>query len=239
MDSTSEPIENTAQTPAEPGQTSKPVSAATNSAALIQPEQRELFEAVFALFKKSWQENWDHDEVARQPHGKRLIRLVRSTLQQRALYPESWRVQFVRQLKTLHSLTGYRDVRALLFEWLKRRELVPAQTDIFVYSSQHLRRHLVHLAQAEAKAPAVPAISSMKKADEGVVILTVDNADTVDRDDALSLRRVAGGFEIGVHIPLLQERAPGICGRRPWPFPCICRTATFPCCRRKLRSKRA
>ncbi|MGH7495194.1 MAG: RNB domain-containing ribonuclease [bacterium] len=206
MASTFESTKNMGQAPAEPAQTSKPVSAAPSSASLIQPEQRELFDAVFALFKKSWQENLDRDAVEGQPHGKRLVRLVRATLQQRNLYPESWRVQFVRQLKTLHSLTGYRDVRTLLFDWLRRRELVPAQTDIFVYSSQHVRRHLLRLAQAEASG--VPAITTIKKDDAGVVILTVDNTDTVDRDDALSLRRLSGGFEIGVHIPLLQDLVP-------------------------------
>jgi hypothetical protein len=208
MDSPLDHKTTTPQTTQEQPHSSKPVSPATNSASLIQPEQQEMFDITFTLFKKSWQENWNGAEVERQPQGKRLIRLVRATLQQRKLYPEPWRVQFVRQLKTLHSLTGYRDVRALLFEWLKRSELVQAETDIFVYSSQQMRRHLVRLAQADTEVSRAPVIPASKAEETGFVVLTVDNADTVDRDDALSLRRIAGGFEIGVHIPLLQDLVP-------------------------------
>lgn len=200
----------TPETPAaeQQPQTRKAVSAGTDSSSVIQAGQQQLFEAVFAFFKKSWQENLGRLEVEQHPQGRRLIRLVRATLQQRRLFPESWRVQFVRQLKTLHSLTGYRDARALLFEWLKRRELAPADADIFVYSSRQIRRHLGRLAQAEAHPLATPAPSPALEQDPEFIVLTVDNADTLDRDDALSLRRMRQGFEIGVHIPLLENLVP-------------------------------
>ncbi len=204
------------QAQAQQGPASKPVSPATNSSSLIQAGQREQFDAVFALFKKSWQENWSRAEVEQQPLGKRLIRLVRATLRQRKLYPETWRLQFVRQLKTLHSLTGYREVRALLFEWLIRRGLVPAETDIFVYSSQQIRQHLARLSYTENHVPAAAAAASANTQDPDFIVLTVDNADTVDRDDALSLRRLANGYEIGVHIPLLEDLVPQACEWDRW-----------------------
>ncbi len=189
----------------EPVTAGKTVSPTTKSIPVIQPEQQTLFEAVFTLFKNSWQHHWPRAQVEQQEHGKRLIRLVRATLQQRKLYPEAWRVQFVRQLKTLHSLTGYRDVRALLFVWLKQRELLPPGADIFVYSSQQIRQHLRRLAQADKNVPAAHGLAGASANGEGLVVLTIDNAETVDRDDALSLRPAPGGHEIGVHIPLLKN----------------------------------
>ena len=193
---------------AEPPLANKSVSAMSKSSPLIQPEQQALFDEIFVLFKEAWQKKWTRPELEQQPHGKRLIRLVRATLLQRRLYPEAWRVQFFRQLKTLHSLTGYRDVRALLFAWLKQRGLLPAEEDIFVYSSQQMRRHLHRLAQAHEEAPAAPASTGSQAESPDLVVLTVDNADTLDRDDALSLRRLENGYQIGVHIPLLEDLVP-------------------------------
>jgi exoribonuclease-2 len=150
-------------------------------------------------------DNWSRGQVLEHPLGLRLVRLVRATFEQRRLYPEAWRVQFVRQARTLHSFTGYRDIRSLLFAWLKRREFVPPEADMFVYSDAQIRRHLKRLTQApqESASIAMPALSAAPQRE--MTILTVDNPETMDRDDALSLRAVQAGYEVGVHIPLLAH----------------------------------
>ncbi len=170
------------------------------------PSPREkLFEDLFNVFKASLKDNWDRAKVLEHPLGPRLVRLVRATFEQRKFYPEAWRVQFVRQARTLHSFTGYRDIRSLLFEWLKTRQFVPPDADMFIYSDGQIRRHLKRLAQTpqEATILSSSALAVVKQTE--MTILTVDNPETMDRDDALSLRPVRGGYEIGVHTPLLEH----------------------------------
>ncbi|MEK7729949.1 MAG: ribonuclease catalytic domain-containing protein [candidate division KSB1 bacterium] len=167
--------------------------------------RQQLFEDLFNVFKLSLKEKWDGAKVAEHPLGLRLIRLVRATFAQRRLYPETWRVQFVRQARTLHSFTGYRDIRSLLFEWLRSRQFVPEDTDMFVCSDTQMRRHVKRLAQTPPETVVIsPSTLSAAKQTE-MTILTVDNPETQDRDDALSLRPVKDGFEVGVHIPLLEH----------------------------------
>ncbi|NUO81105.1 RNB domain-containing ribonuclease [candidate division KSB1 bacterium] len=176
------------------------------TAALEPPSPRQqLFEALFTAFKNSLKENWERAQVESHPLGKRLIRLVRATYEQRGLYPEAWRVQFVRQARTLHSFTGYRDIRFLLFEWLRSRQFVPPDADMFVYADARMRRHIKRLSQAlqNSVALTIPPLASAQQS--GMTILTVDNPETADRDDALSLRPLNGGYEIGVHTPLLEH----------------------------------
>lgn len=169
----------------------------------ISPRQQ-LFNELFEVFKASIKENWDRATVEQHALGKRLLRLVRATFEQRKLYPETWRVQFVRQARTLHSFTGYREIRSLLFDWLKTRQFVPAEADMFVYSDPQIRRHVKRLAQI-SRVPAALNDSTLPTVKQSeMTVLTVDNPETTDRDDALSLRPIKGGYEIGVHIPLLE-----------------------------------
>lgn len=167
--------------------------------------RQQLFDDLFELFKLSLKDNWERVKVLEHPLGQRLVRLVRATLEQRKFYPEAWRTQFVRQTRTLHSFTGYRDIRSLLFAWLKSRQFVPQDADMFVYSDLQIRRHLRRLAQAshESAAATMPALPAAPQNE--MTILTVDNPETMDRDDALSLRMLKEGYEVGVHIPLLQH----------------------------------
>ncbi len=181
-----------------------PEAQATRAAEPISPRQQ-LFNDLFEAFKSSLKENWDRAAVEQHALGKRLLRLVRATFESRRLYPETWRVQFVRHARTLHSFTGYREIRSLLFDWLKSRQFVPPEADLFVYSDPHIRRHvqrLAHLPQTSL-ASENSGLPSANQAE--MTILTVDNPETTDRDDALSLRLIKGGYEIGVHIPLLEH----------------------------------
>ncbi|MDZ7268807.1 MAG: ribonuclease catalytic domain-containing protein [candidate division KSB1 bacterium] len=171
-------------------------------------EQRQkLFQVLFDLFRDTLKKSWRRSELQQHPLGKRLLRLARATYEQRSHYPLTWRQQFVRQARTLHSLTGYRDIRMLLFDWLKRMEELPADADLFVSSEPALRRHLHRLAGITAAAPALPAVSAPSD-DAPAVVLTVDNPETHDRDDALSYRRTPEGEEIGVHVPDLTAFVP-------------------------------
>lgn len=171
-------------------------------------EQRQkLFQALFDLFRDSLKKSWRRAELDQHPLAKRLLRLARATYEQRGRYPLAWRQQFVRQARTLHSLTGYRDIRMLLFDWLKRMEQLSAAADLFVSSEPVLRRHLRRLAGVAPAAFASPAAAS-GPASAPTVVLTVDNPETHDRDDALSFRRTAEGVEIGVHVPDLTSFVP-------------------------------
>ncbi len=167
--------------------------------------RQQLFDDLFNLFKLTLKDNWERAKVLEHPLGQRLVRLVRATFEQRKFYPEAWRTQFVRQVRTLHSFTGYRDIRSLLFDWLKSRQLVPQDSDMFVYSDLQIRRHLKRLAviAQEGPTPTTPFLVSVPQNE--MTILTVDNPETMDRDDALSLRVLKEGYEVGVHIPLLEH----------------------------------
>lgn len=195
-------------------QTSSDVRAengASSSAEAPQPavnakdEQRQkLFQALFDLFRESLKKQWTLAELQQHALARRLLRLVNATYEQRGLYPLAWRQQFVRQARTLHSLTGFRDIRVLLYRWLRQMAQLPATADLFVSAEPRLRRHLDRLAAAEnIDLPTVtsttPATSSPRH------ILTVDNPETDDRDDALSFRRTETGEEIGVHVPNLTN----------------------------------
>ncbi|NUM73721.1 RNB domain-containing ribonuclease [candidate division KSB1 bacterium] len=195
-------------------QTSNDVRAengASSSAEAPQPavnakdEQRQkLFQALFDLFRESLKKQWTLAELQQLPLARRLLRLANATYEQRSLYPLAWRQQFVRQARTLHSLTGFRDIRVLLYRWLRQMAQLPATADLFVSAEPRLRRHLDRLAAAEnidllTVTSTTPATSSPRH------ILTVDNPETDDRDDALSFRRTETGEEIGVHVPNLTN----------------------------------
>lgn len=195
-------------------QTSSDVRAengASSSAEAPQPavnakdEQRQkLFQALFDLFRESLKKQWTLAELQQLPLARRLLRLANATYEQRSLYPLAWRQQFVRQARTLHSLTGFRDIRVLLYRWLRQMAQLPATADLFVSAEPRLRRHLDRLAAAEnidllTVTSTTPATSSPRH------ILTVDNPETDDRDDALSFRRTETGEEIGVHVPNLTN----------------------------------
>ena len=190
-----------------------PLSINPNTSSLASesdaPDPREkLFREIFGLFKESIRKNWGVDEFKAQPLARRLLRLVHATFEQRRLYPNEWRTEFVRQVRTLNSLTGYRDVRALLFEWLRRYGNVAALADPFVQGESYLRRHLKRLADYANHSPK-PVVDATATNDHGTrVTLTIDNPETTDRDDALSWRMTPAGIEIGVHIPILHHVVP-------------------------------
>ncbi len=237
-------------------------------------ERQQLFETLRATMTEALQKNWGAAEIDAHLLGKKLVRLARATLEQRRLYPETWRKEFVLHLHSLNTLTGYRDARHLLFDWLKKIGRVPPEADVFIFSEPVLRRHYRRLqmpvsseqlsvisnqlsviseqkpviseqlsvssnqkleigndypaASVESKRsedPAVagqPASSNPSKRsedpDSGLrragsaghpeLVVTIDNPETTDRDDALSLRRTGTGIEIGVHTPLLEVLVP-------------------------------
>ncbi|MCI0699201.1 ribonuclease catalytic domain-containing protein [candidate division KSB1 bacterium] len=208
-------------------------------------ERQQLFETLRATMTEALQKNWGAAEIDTHPFGKKLARLARATLEQRRFYPETWRKEFVLHLHSLNTLTGYRDARHLLFDWLKKIGRVSPQADVFIFSEPVLRRHNRRLQmpvsseQLSVISEREPVISEqlsvsgnqkLKIGNENPVaiieqpatsiqypassiqnpelVVTIDNPETTDRDDALSLRRTEIGVEIGVHTPLLEVLAP-------------------------------
>ena len=184
-----------------------PIENSTGTTLPVEPPspRQQLFDDLFNLFKLSLKENWERAQILEHPLGMRLVRLVRATFEQRKFYPEAWRTQFARQARTLHSFTGYRDIRNLLFEWLKMRFFVSPATNMFVYSDLQIRRHLKRLAGSADESPTIVMPAFTEAQQNEMTILTVDNPETMDRDDALSLRVLKAGYEVGVHIPLLEH----------------------------------
>ncbi len=181
---------------------------APQTAVNTKDEQRQkLFQALFDLFRESLKKQWTLAELQQLPLARRLLRLANATYEQRSLYPLAWRQQFVRQARTLHSFTGFRDIRVLLYRWLKQMSQLPATADLFVSAEPRLRRHLDRLAAAEnIDPPAITFTPSTTSSPQR--ILTVDNPETDDRDDALSFRHIETGEEIGVHVPNLTNFVP-------------------------------
>ncbi|MDZ7360610.1 MAG: ribonuclease catalytic domain-containing protein [candidate division KSB1 bacterium] len=181
-------------------------------------DRQKLFESLRAAMTEALQKDWGEAEINAHPLGKKLARLARATLEQRRLYPEAWRKDFVMHLHSLNTLTGYRDARHLLFHWLQKIGHVPPDADLFIFSEPVLRRHARRLqsfpdgrsqqqtTSSQHQAPSIqhPASSIQHQA----FIVTIDNPETTDRDDALSFRRTANGIEIGVHTPLLEALVP-------------------------------
>lgn len=174
-----------------------------------QKERQELFDTLRAAMTEALQKEWGAAEIASHPLGKRLTRIARATLEQRHLYPEAWRKEFIFHLHSLNTLTGYHDARHLLFHWLKKIGAAPTEADLFIFSEPLLRRHSARLtnppnfATTELAAAFLSAISAAKNQSRPEFVVTIDNPETADRDDALSLRQTTSGFEIGVHTPLL------------------------------------
>jgi len=170
--------------------------------------RQELFDSLFSLFKKSIQKKWNREALFQHALAVRLVRLVKATFEQRSLYPETWRTQFVRRARTLHSVTGFRDIRALLFEWLKQMGEITAAADLFIYMEPAIRRHYARLSRARLLTFPEPDQTTDGPPHPDSLVLTVDNPETTDRDDALSLRHTDSGYEIGVHTPLLEDHLP-------------------------------
>lgn len=173
-------------------------------------ERHQLFETLRATMTEAVQKNWGAAELDAHPLGKKLARLARATLEQRRRYPESWRKEFVIHLHSLNTLTGYRDARHLLFDWLKKIGRVPPDADIFVFSEPVLRRHARRL-QLPISSNQLSVISYQRPVtsnEKPEIVATIDNPETADRDDALSFRRTENGIEIGVHTPLLEILVP-------------------------------
>lgn len=215
-------------------------------------ERQQLFETLRATMTEALQKNWNAAEIDAHLLGKKLARLARATLEQRRLYPETWRKEFVLHLHSLNTLTGYRDARHLLFDWLKKIGRVPLEADVFIFSEPVLRRHYRRLQMpvsneqlsvvsnqlsVSSEQPVISelAVSSNQKIEIGNAassiqskrsedpdpglrragsaghpefVITIDNPETTDRDDALSFRRTESGIEIGVHTPLLEVLVP-------------------------------
>jgi hypothetical protein len=208
-------------------------------------ERQQLFETLRATMTEALQKNWGTAEIDAHLLGKKLTRLARATLEQRRRYPETWRKEFVLHLHSLNTLTGYRDARHLLFDWLKKIGRIPPEADIFIFSEPVLRRHARRLQmpassgqlsvisnqkleisnqqpatsnEQSATSNQQPATSNEQSAtsnqqpatsdQQPELIVTIDNPETTDRDDALSFRRTENGVEIGVHTPLLEILVP-------------------------------
>ncbi|MGH7450212.1 MAG: RNB domain-containing ribonuclease, partial [bacterium] len=220
-------------------------------------ERQQLFDTLRATMTEALQKDWGAAEIDAHPLGKKLARLARATLEQRRLYPETWRKEFVLHLHSLNTLTGYRDARHLLFDWLKKIGRVPPEADIFIFSEPVLRRHnrrlempvsseqlsvigcqksvisdqlsVISDQQSETdkldKFKEQPATSNQQRAtsiqqqttsnqqpatsnQNPELVVTIDNPETTDRDDALSFRRAGSDVEIGVHTPLLEVLVP-------------------------------
>jgi exoribonuclease-2 len=205
-------------------------------------ERQQLFETLRATMTEALQKNWGAAEIDAHPLGKKLARLARATLEQRRRYPETWRKEFVLHLHSLNTLTGYRDARHLLFDWLKKIGRVPPEADIFIFSEPVLRRHFRRLqmtvsgeqlsvisdqssvisnqkleisdqqpaSSIESKRNEDPAVAGQPATsnEQPELVVTIDNPETTDRDDALSFRRTGNGIEIGVHTPLLEILVP-------------------------------
>jgi exoribonuclease-2 len=185
-------------------------------------DRQKLFESLRTAMTEALQKDWGEAEINAHPLGTKLARLARATLEQRRLYPEAWRKDFVMHLHSLNTLTGYRDARHLLFHWLQKIGRVAPDADIFIFSEPLLRRHLRRLqsfpgGRSQQQAPRIkpPATSNQSKRSEDpdsagqpAFVITIDNPETTDRDDALSFRRTENGVEIGVHTPLLEVLVP-------------------------------
>jgi hypothetical protein len=195
-------------------------------------ERQKLFENLRATMTAALQEDWGAAEIQTHPLGKNLARLARATLEQRRLYPEAWRKEFVIHLHSLNTLTGYRDARHLLFHWLQKIGRVPQNADLFIFSEPVLRRHERRLLRPVASDQLLvtsdqnreinneqPATSIQSPASGRSAaqippqrdiqhVITIDNPETTDRDDALSFRRTETGIEVGVHTPLLEDLVP-------------------------------
>ena len=191
-------------------------------------ERQKLFEALRAAMTEALQQNWGAAEIKLHPLGKKLAHLARATLEQRRLYPETWRKELVIHLHSLNTLTGYRDARHLLFRWLQKIGRAPQDADLFIFSEPELRRHLKRVFSEQFSVVSnqlpVNANQKLEKTNEqqGTTsneqpatsnqlpefVVTIDNAETTDRDDALSFRRTENGVEVGVHTPLLGELVP-------------------------------
>ncbi|MGH7595737.1 MAG: ribonuclease catalytic domain-containing protein [bacterium] len=184
-------------------------------------DRQQLFETLRATMTEALQKNWSAAEIDAHPLGKKLARLALATLEQRRRYPETWRKEFVLHLHSLNTLTGYRDARHLLFDWLKKIGRVPPDADVFIFSEPVLRRHYRRLQmpvisnQLSVISEQKPVISEQSKRSEDPgsagnpdFVVTIDNPETTDRDDALSFRRTETGVEIGVHTPLLEILVP-------------------------------
>jgi exoribonuclease-2 len=176
-----------------------------------QHERQQLFDSLRATMTEALQKNWGAAAVEAHPLGKRLARLARAALEQRRRYPESWRKEFIIHLHSLNTLTGYRDARHLLFDWLKKIGRVPPDADLFVFSEPMLRQHARRL-QVRNATPSFyfnGSLDNIKPDGQPKVVITIDNPETVDRDDALSFHRTVNrGVEIGVHTPLLEILVP-------------------------------
>ena len=197
-------------------------------------ERQKLFEALRAAMTEALQRSWGAAEIKLHPLGKKLANLARATLEQRRLYPEAWRKELVIHLHSLNTLTGYRDARHLLFHWLQKIGHAPQDADLFIFSEPELRRHERRLRTSVISYQL--SVSSNQKSEirnesrlggttsnqqpatsngqlttgnqQPDFIVTIDNPETTDRDDALSFRRAENGIEVGVHTPLLGEFVP-------------------------------
>ncbi|MDZ7291130.1 MAG: RNB domain-containing ribonuclease [candidate division KSB1 bacterium] len=173
-------------------------------------ERHQLFETLRTTMTEALQKDWGAAEIDAHPLGKKLVRLARATLEQRRLYPEIWRKEFVLHLHSLNTLTGYRDARHLLFHWLKKIGRVAPEADFFIFSEPLLRRHARRLAcvQDASMTTSVSNDFIINNERQPQWVVTIDNPETTDRDDALSFCRTATGVEIGVHTPLLEVLVP-------------------------------
>lgn len=189
-------------------------------------ERQKLFEALRTAITEALQKNWGAAEIDAHPLGKNLARLARAALEQRRSYPETWRKDFIQHLHSLNTLTGYRDARQLLFHWLQKIGRVPPTADFFIFSEPLLRQHERRLLRPEASQQLSiisdqysatskhneQAITSSQqpvpRGQQPAVVVTIDNPETTDRDDALSFRCTENGIEIGVHTPLLETLVP-------------------------------
>ena len=208
-------------------------------------ERQKLFEALRAAMTEALQKDWGAAEIKLHPLGKKLAHLARATLEQRRLYPETWRKELVIHLHSLNTLTGYRDARHLLFHWLQKVGRAPQDADLFIFSEPELRRHLRRLISDQlsvtsnqlsvisdqskrsiesalvgqtASSNQQPATSNQQQAtsdqrpatsnQQPEFVITIDNPETTDRDDALSFRCAENGIEVGVHTPLLEKFVP-------------------------------
>ena len=180
-------------------------------------ERQQLFESLRATMTEALQKDWGAEEMAAHPLGKKLARLARAALEQRRLYPEIWRKEFVIHLHSLNTLTGYREARHLLFHWLQKVGRIPAEADLFVFSEPVLRRHARRLSRPEVSDQLSVSsnqfsVISGQKSEIGngqpEFVVTIDNPETTDRDDALSFQRTENGIAVGVHTPLLGDLVP-------------------------------
>jgi len=171
-------------------------------------ERQQLFESLRATMIEALQKDWGAAEINAHPLGKNLARLARATLEQRRRYPETWRKEFVMHLHSLNTLTGYREARHLLFNWLQKIGRIPPDADLFIFSEPVLRQHARRLQKPVLGD--LLSVSSNQETNNGQpeFVITIDNPETTDRDDALSFRRAENGIAIGVHTPLLEALVP-------------------------------